>query len=480
MGRGLLLVYWNWGNWVFISGILSLLLVAALPVMIVGRLKSQMIDWHSALTPRYRWPHLVVAGVISTAIFLLAGVAPRAVDVANDYVSAISTTFPVWYYDPHQEIYVRTYLDLPVNFHDGLRSIPPAERREIYARQLGEEAARGTRYALFDLAESLLLATLIGFAVALLSPWKATAITTFVWLLLRGVGWAQSMGIEQLSWRIEEHLPLILLLLAADLGLCVLLWFHISRIPAGGDATVVDERFPWLANFLGRFDSKPLGSLMRAGLWQRARHRRLIGLGHRFSLLVAGFLALVISVAPSLNSNFGDPRWFDNGGFALCTMMVAVITSILAIGLSWPQRFTALADVELLRPSRRDIFAREIGLAMLSDTIEMFSPTCLAMLIPVVIWSPAALQTTVLWTGFIAAILTAVPVYGVIVWAMPRNSPALTTAALMVCIVAGIVLIGHSVDTYRLVWSAVAAAMGVALAGDAYRRWMSAFAGVLS
>jgi hypothetical protein len=219
---------------------------------------------------------------------------------------------------------------------------------------------------------------------------------------------------------------------------------------------------------------------MRAGLWQRARHRRLIGLGHRFSLLVAGFLALVISVAPSLNSNFGDPRWFDNGGFALCTMMVAVITSILAIGLSWPQRFTALADVELLRPSRRDIFAREIGLAMLSDTIEMFSLTCLAMLIPVVIWSPAALQTTVLWTGFIAAILTAVPVYGVIVWAMPRNSPALTTAALMVCIVAGIVLIGHSVDTYRLVWSAVAAAMGVALAGDAYRRWMSAFAGVLS
>jgi hypothetical protein len=188
--------------------------------------------------------------------------------------------------------------------------------------------------------------------------------------------------------------------------------------------------------------------------------------------VLAIYLSAVIALAPAMTDYYG--LWFRDNSFAFCTVIVAVITSSLSIGLSWPQRFTALADVELLRPSRRNGFARELGLAMLSDTIEIFVLTLAAMLIPIAIWSPLALQNAAFWTGFTSALLSSALIFGVLVWAMPLNSIAATMGAMIAGIVAAALLVEQAFSSHRLGPSIVAAAVGIALAADVYRRWISA------
>jgi hypothetical protein len=459
-------------------------MVVAMPVVIVGRVKSQMIDWHSALTPQYRRPHLVVAALIAATTFIAMACAPKALDVTMTYVNSTSR-IPTVYFDALSDRQVFSYIGPPPQSYVPFRPGGVLMRERIYVSWEMNSAPDGRFFtyrafksAMFDLAVALLVAALIGFAIIWLSPWLAVAMTALIWLLIVGVGIGRSWGLNDFFWRIQVNLDQTVYLLLFDIGLCAALWIVLSRVPAGGDSVVADERMPWLAALLGGGAAKPGGALSRAGVFARARHRRQIGLGHRFVWILAAYLALIISAAPAMNSGYG--LWFRDGGFAFCTVIVAVITSSLSIGLSWPQRFTALGDVELLRPSRRNGFARELGLAMLSDTIKIFVLTLGAMLIPVAIWSPWSLHNPSFWIGFASALLCAPFVFGVIIWAMPHNSIAATMGAMIAAIVAAALLVEQAFAEHRLAPSMLFAAVGVVLATHAYRRWVTPFRGAMS
>ena len=70
------------------SSMLQPVLTVAVPLMIVGHVKTQMASWRSSLMPRFRRPHLVVAGLISVMIFVVMACAPAALQLVREYSDA--------------------------------------------------------------------------------------------------------------------------------------------------------------------------------------------------------------------------------------------------------------------------------------------------------------------------------------------------------------------------------------------------------
>jgi hypothetical protein len=262
---------------------------------------------------------------------------------------------------------------------------------------------------------------------------------------------------------------LVVRFLALDLFLLAALWLRLARLRSNRQSVQADERMPWLGTLLAGPKTELPGGWSKAGLWQRARHRRLIGLGHRFVWIMAVYLGVLISLSPLMEPYY--VTWFKGNGFTFCALFAAMSTSTLAIGLLWPQRFAALADVELLRPSGREDFARELGLAMLSDAVEISLVTLFMMLAPIAIWIPGALASGSFWVAAGAAVLSQVLVFGAIVWTMRSRWLVLPIGAMVVTLLAAIALLGAALDGRQFFPAAVAAAVGIGLTVHAYRRW---------
>jgi hypothetical protein len=325
-----------------------------------------------------------------------------------------------------------------------------------------------TCQAVYSLAIILLFAAVAGWLTAFLSLGFAVAALAFLFIGFESTGSLRELN--EIRWAIEEDLYRSLALLAVGALLLLALWLRLGRL-VGADVMVSsDERVPWLSRIVAGSAALPAGGLATASLRQRVVHRRYIGLGHRFIWIVAIFLAAMISLSPLLSE--GANRWLTNDGYAFAALCVAGVVSALAIGLTWPQRFADLREVELLRPAARTAFAREIGLAMLCDTVEISLATILAMLGPIAYWSPTSFGSVPFWNALAATVLCQALVFGAMTWTMRRLSTAASMAALMVAIISLMVLIDQALDNRMLIASFAAAAVGISLATDAYRRWI--------
>jgi hypothetical protein len=246
---------------------------------------------------------------------------------------------------------------------------------------------------------------------------------------------------------------------------------HLGRLWAGRESLKVDERAPWLSGMLVALKPQPPGVLMRAGLWRRVSHRRKIGLDHRFIWLVALLIAIPVFAAPML---FNGIVWDGREGYAFAAMMSGAIICALCVGLSWPQRFAELNEVELLRPAPREKCAKEMGLAMFSDAAELSVAMLAALFVPLAFWSPEIFSTEMFWRAVAATILAQALVFGAVVWTMLLRSTAASMIALALSIFTLTQLLYWAMDESSLTPSLAAGAIGVALAVHAYRRWLHA------
>jgi hypothetical protein len=312
-------------------------------------------------------------------------------------------------------------------------------------------------------AETFFLEIIAGWLTACVAPWLAISAGICLAILFIATGMGSSLNNQ-----VQHH---VFQFLALDILLAAWLWMRLARLTPKAQPVPADERLPWLSHLLAGRGQMPAGGMVNAGLWRRVRHRRQIGLGHRFVWILAVYLALLIAITPWFR-----PHSYQDyqDAIAFTSLLLAGVTSALAVGLSWPRRYADLCDIELLRPASRSDFGREIALAMLCDAAELIGATVLAMLAPVAIWSPFNFQSIQFWNAVAATILSQVLVFGVILWVMRRKSTAATMAGLAAGILATILLIDQGLDRRGVMPALVAAGIGLVLIADAYRRWRKA------
>jgi hypothetical protein len=318
-----------------------------------------------------------------------------------------------------------------------------------------------------------LLAILIGWLAAWVAPLVAIVVVIITGMCFLMLGWRLGDWVYDVRNALDYDPWLIVRLFLVDLLLAIWLLARMSRLSPRTQTTQADERLPWLSALLTDREHLPIGGMLDAGLWRRVRHRRQIGLGHRFVWIVAVYLAVLAALAPLLAS----ATWVDLSGYAFGALILAGVTSALAVGLAWPRRYADLGDVELLRPAARADFGREIALAMLCDSAELSVATVLGMLGPVAFWSPGAFESASFWNAAGATVLSQALVFGVIAWTMRRKSTAATAAGLIVAVLATILLIDQGLKQNGVIPALLAAAIGAVLAADAFRRWRRADAG---
>jgi hypothetical protein len=393
-------------------------LLGIVPTLVVWRVRSQMQGWRAAVIPGYRRPHLLISAFIVFVIVLIMGVIP------------LGLSFAAW-----SVIY-------------------------RFSKVVVEQSAWQTAAVL---SQALFLAVAFGWLMAWLSPLLVVSIVIGCILLLFTGAFSFFEHVAELQ---HAEIPRFY---ALDALLFLELWLRLGQISGRDKGLSVDERMPWLSDLFVKLDAPPAGGLICAGVWRRARHRRLLGLGHRFIWLVAIYAAAVIAMAPALG---GGGRWLVNLEYASTALLVAGIISTVGISLSWPQRIAALGDIELLRPATRALFAREIGLAMLADTVEISAASFLAMLAPIYYWSPAALQNPHFWLWAATLLLAQVLVYGMLVWSMNRTFNMTVLGVMAVLVWSAVILIDANFGRYSLSPALVAAGAGVVLSASAYRRWL--------
>jgi hypothetical protein len=469
----------------FFDLMIPVLLAVAVPVMIVWRLKHQMTSWRAALTPDYRAPHLLVAAAIGAAIFLVMAVAPAALHALTNglwwmrddcrvvFVEAGEWRGRSWYVRQERDLQVPTGYLAYSNYMPSLLTYLDA----LPVRSLA----------------CLLLAEAV---IAWLAAWVRTWIVLVAGLgLVAWIGGLAAMHMNYENWHF--YVPMMGFagsndwdywstpaIINIDCLLLVGLWLHLGSLRVAQESVAADERVPWLSELLVNVNRRREGEggLMSAGLWRRAGHRRLMGLGRRFVWLAAIYTAGLIFITPLVYNlpgqyafgAFSLPGVSDRGEFAFGAFFMAGMVSSLAIGLSWPQRFAELNEVELMRPAPREQSAREIGVAMLFDAAELWLALLLAVVLATFYWMPASFQTTAFWHLFAAAILAQVFTFGLLVWTMLLRSTSSSAIALAIAIISFAMLLYIAMDERMIAPAVAAAGIGIVLAAHAYHRWLRA------
>jgi len=211
---------------------------------------------------------------------------------------------------------------------------------------------------------------------------------------------------------------------------------------------------------------KSRGSIMQSGVWNRARHRRRIGIDQRAVWIIGGLTTIFMATLPF---------WLrtDHNSELFSRLSTAAIAPALVICLVWLGRRSSLA-YESLRPATRVAFVRETGLAVLADLAELTLATVLAVLIGTVIWTPTMLSRVQLWTSLGALGLTQVLVFGILAEAIRSRSTAALPLATIFLICASELLVVRAWNGAPMSEGLIAAIIGVILAAHAYWRWCEA------
>ena len=458
----------------FCDHVIPVLLVPAVPLMIGWKLRKEMADWRSALAPRFRFLHLLVAAVIGAAILLVMAVAPAALALMQRYASTWQWNWgnaPVYYHGKQFVAFVDSISGNRLHFFD-----------EVHGIDLRIYSAHFMHYdfwpAMAQMSWLLLTVTCIAWVAASVSSWVGLVVLLFAAAPLLGYGYnfyffrlLAPVDYDRGRSFVDPGAVFggpVLLLFAFDGLLLALLWRRLYLMPVGLDSVRADERVPWLSGMLVGLKRQPPGGLMNAGIWRRAAHRRAMGLGRRFIWLVAVFTAALILCSPL---SYSSQQWFVHGDFAFAAILTASLISVLALGLSWPQRFAELSEIELLRPAPRNQCAREIGLAMLYDAVELAVATLGTMCVVIAIWSPSIFSTWMFWNTLAAAVLSQVLTFGLLASAMLEQS---TIASMIAVVLSTLALLILMFEANWLAPSIAAAAIGVILTVHAYRRWLLA------
>jgi hypothetical protein len=433
-------------------------LLVAVPMMMVWQIRTQLTDWRSALLPRSRRTSLNVAAAIAAGILFVMLFLPTFLQM----LASLSTDWVHWMWRQPMDAFKE---QLEMNFG----------------------------WQITGLGQSLLLAAVAGYVASWANPWLAVEAYVGGVVVLQGIGWngvrwiQNTLGVPLAQW-ISYHVmhriyfagdAALLLSIATALELfgatfvvLALLWRRICRVSSGDASVKLDESLKWLGDILSNRRQRPAGDLAEAGIWRRVRHRRVIGLGSRFIWITAFLLAGAVSISPMLTHDAG--HWLERNGYAFGVLFAAAAVSILAVGLTWPQRWASLGQVEMLRPMPRRQVLAEMGLAMLMDAAEISLATAAAGLIPIAIWSPGQLHSPDFWLAVAATILCQALALGALALIMIRNSTAALTAVLAMAVVAATGLISYTIDSGQLIPALIAAALGMALAAHAYHRWQTA------
>jgi hypothetical protein len=439
----------------YMVAIIPVLLIVAVPILIVWRTKQQMRDWRSMLTPHHRRAHLFVAAAVFALIFLVMACLPAALALFSDCLQQWGN-LDAHFLGYHARREVLTYSGI----YGANKVDTNLFNDQVFMLWYFWPAINALAWVLFALV-------FIAWMTAWASPWLVLAVAVFGGVLL---ACGAPKG-ESLVHYVDRDRSRVLCLLAIDALLFVGTWIRLACLSVGRESIQADERLPWLSGILAGAGAGPPGAMMQAGLWRRAGHRRRMGLGHRFIWTIAVFMGILIFASPVFDSDLG---WFRSGGFAFSALIAAGIISALCVGLSWPQRFAELNEIELLRPAPRATCAREMGLAMLWDAAEISLALLLAMFLPIAYWSPDVFSTAMFWSAVAAVILAQALVFGAMAWTMLLRSTAASMVALTLAILALTLLLHYAMDDRWLTPSLLAGAMGVALTFHAYRRWLRA------
>jgi|GEM_PF-6673753 len=412
--------------------LVSSLLVVSFPALMVWRIRSHLTDWRSALTPEFRRVNFLTGMALCAALFAVAVIGPALLDYAAHYV------------------------------------LLPASEQLPHASQMFSEISR-----------TLLAMSVAGFVASVASPWLVLPMAFGLW----GLPWLANLADEgTVTWNFFHVLTSAYFdgftgacrWLGLDVCMLLLLWLRVNRL---SPATEMGQgRYGIsVSDALGGFRSLAPGEFFRGGLIKRVAHRRIIGIGRLFALLLAAYLSLLMTLSALFNRlTMNYSGWITDRGYAYAALVIAAITPGILVGLLWPWRLGRLGAVEMLRPDSREGFIGEIGLAMMCDMAEIAIATIATSIVPIAVWSPYGLLDAGLWMGYAAAGLSQVLAFGLVVAAMRRRSFAVSVAGQAVAMIVTAIVINLAMDQGRILPAVLAAGFGVMVIGGAYRVWLRA------
>jgi len=270
------------------------------------------------------------------------------------------------------------------------------------------------------IAFTLALMTLTAWIASVRSPWFAAAIVPLLMLASQQDklnGWFNSF----LNYHWERNWGRDIYLLALDLLALFILFNRFSRLSISSDSKPRRGR----ARAKTEADSRqhPRPHAPHSATLVRAWHRRAGVLPRGAAWAVAIVLFLLLSFVTSV----ARPSPSD----LLRSLVLATIIPGVVISFSWLQRWRNLAG-ESLFPGQRNTFIRELALANAIDLAEFWIATMIAVLLPVLIWNPAQLQTPLLPIALAASAAMQVLVFGgVFLSATSRPSLPYSTVAIL-------------------------------------------------
>jgi hypothetical protein len=219
--------------------------------------------------------------------------------------------------------------------------------------------------------------------------------------------------------RIPEFLPWIFLLLL------VLLGFRLAR------NTRCSKKC--MSEFAIKTEPQPQTNKVSwhpaTGFWRRAQLRRVSVLGPKAAWLVAGFIAIGLSLFVLPDGD--DSLWHNliiNVSFILIT-----VTPSIAAALIWRERWPTLI-MEYFYPVRRLTFIHEMATALALDFTELWLVVAAAALVPLTIFCPNVLWDPIFWMGLAASAMMQVLAYGMMALAMSFRSWAILLLALLLAL----------------------------------------------
>jgi hypothetical protein len=418
-------------------------LVTWFGAMVTSHAKEQLADSRAALTPGFRGPHLLVAGII-----LVIGVTLLPAIIVAQY----TRLDPPWGW-PRIEVSWAGYLTLLMLVTAAMAWMTHLQSPLAVTLTLGGGALLATSPGM-RFVQNILEGRQRDVANVVLSV-SVTAIVLLFWRLSR----------------MHEEMAEYARITSAGLRLKVAMTGdRVFRREARADSTRVEE----FIRATSRLDQ--VKNVYDAGFWRRVQHwRAVVGLG-RAPIFVAVMLAIWTFTLPLIVSDRSSSRYII--AVALATMVPGLMVTAI-----WPRRWYVLAD-ESLRPATRRRFLLEQCTAM---ALELFAAVALittavllaTMLLGAVSPIREAVPPSNVWRALPVLVAGQILVFGINLWILRFRAgwvillPMIATTCISAPLLIAMALLdrrGGWGDS--LLVALILAVTGLGITFDAGRRWI--------
>jgi hypothetical protein len=411
--------------WQRLMAFIFLSLAGTGPAAVIGHAKQQIADARATLMPGFRAPHVVVATALSLAALVVMPLLTHGVLgvpllglIAS--VAVVSVAFSVL-------AYFQSVASVAIALGATAFLLLDPVREAGYAMLLGQSNG----LALIVLTVSLFA---LGWIV-----WRLATLREGMPEYNRVLG-----GRSDYAWRDgRTEAP------SADVARPS----PITRL----QLAAADRRLRAVRN------------VFAARAWPRVQHWMLSGEMSGAKWMGGVALAALLTAIPAIT---GQAKG-DYGIVALAALM-SVLMPVFCVTATWMTRRRSMG-YELTRPASRQAYVREFGLAVAADLAEWWMWLTLAALVPVLVWGPPLRVADVLAMLVLSA-AEQVLAFGVLVSVLRVRSPNASDGSIMLSVVMVVVPIMTTATIPRtpittLMIAVGVAALGAALAYDAYRRW---------